>query len=505
MGAIKNLMEMFLSPFANKMDDKFDDPNEEIKSKVLPNAEEIEETEIDYNSAFYTLDFDVKFNNIKEAILTYREVASNFEVEEAIDDIVMSAVVDDGDDIINLDLDNIDDSIIAKNTKEKIKEEFDYIISKINFKRFGANWFRRWYIDGRLWAQIILDKNEIKKVKLLSPLDIIRVKRDNKYVYMYKQDERNKNLRNRFNRKDTEFEDGVEIPEKDIAFVPSGLTDPHNTFYISYLHKSIKPLNQLRLLEDSAVIYRITRAPERRVFYIDVGKLPKSKAEQYVKNLMNKFKSSIVYDVKTGKVTQRKNVMTMLEDFYLPSRGDTKGTKVETLQGGTQLGEIEDIRYFKKKLLKSLKVPVSRFDDENQPIVDFGKSGELTRSELKYSKFINRLRTDFSILFLELLRTQLILKNIITIEEFNEIKNDFNFIWESDSYFTEMKESELLRERVELLGSIENYIGKYFSVDWVKKNVLKQTDDEIEEMQKHIEDEKKSGEIPPEEENEDGV
>lgn len=496
------ITENYLAPFSNKSDDKFIDKELKTDSKILPNAEEPEETEIDYNSAFYTLDFDVRFNTIKEAIITYREVASNFEIEEAVDDIVTTAIVDDGDEIVSLDLDNIEDSMIAKATKNKIQEEFENILSLMNFKRNGANYFRRWYIDGRLWAQIILDnKNEIKKVKLLSPLDIVRVKKDDEYFYVYKQDERNKNLRNRFQRRDMEFEEGVEIPEKDIAFVPSGLTDPSNNFYISYLHKSIKPLNQLRLLEDSAVIYRITRAPERRVFYIDVGKLPKPKAEQYVKNLMNKFKSSVVYDVKTGKVSQRKNVMTMLEDYYIPSRGDSKGTRVETLQGGQQLGEIDDILYFKKKLLKSLKVPVARFDDENQPAIDFGRSGELTRAELKYNRFINRLRIDFSVFFIELLKTQLILKNIISISEFNEIKNAFNFVWATDSYFAELKQSEILKERIEVLGSINDYIGKYYSNEWIKKNVLKQTDSDIEEMQKQIDSEKQSGEMSDEEDD----
>ena len=503
---LSNLLE-YLNPFANSKDNKFEDKEEEaVVKQKLPNAEDVEEQVIDYNTAFYQLDFDIKFQTIKDAILTYRELSVNSEVEDAIDEIVCTAVVDDGDKIVDIDLDAIEEGVLSENIKEKIKDEFNEILKLLNFKRNGANYFRKWYVDGRLWFQIITgDSNEIKKIRPLSPLDIRRVRKENQIFYTYKQDERNKQLQNRYAaRQDRTFDEGLLIPEKNIAFVPSGLSHPRDNYYISHLHKAIKPLNQLRLLEDSAVIYRITRAPERRVFYIDVGKLPKAKAEQYLKNLMNKFKSSVVYDVATGKVTQRKNVMTMLEDFYLPTRGDTKGTKVETLQGGTQLGEINDIEYFKKKLLKSLKVPINRFDDDNQPTIDLGKGGELTRVELKFNKFINRLRTDFSILFLELLKTQLILKNVFKLEEWDEIKNEISFVWESDSYFTELKESEILAARLELVTNISTYVGKYYSHMWVRKNILKQTDADMEDIRKEIKDEKKSGEYNGMEEDEEG-
>lgn len=504
MGIRNFLAEMLMNPYESKDDKKFIEPETTIKTEIeLPNSEEVEETSFDADSKFYSIDTDVKFRNIKEAILTYREVATNHEIEAAIDEIEYSSIVDDGTDIVSLDLDEIEDGVLSDNIKNQIIEEFKEIIRLLKFKRRGSGYFRKWYIDGRIWFQVLTgNKNKsIVKIKLLSPLDITRVKKsDGSFVYLYKEDDRNKASRNQFYRnmvvgENSVVENGVEIPEKNIVFVPSGLVDPIDNYYVSYLHNSIKPLNQLKQLEDSAIIYYITRAPEKRAFYINVGKLPKTRAQQYVKSLMDKFKTSVVYDVNTGEVTQRKNSMTMLEDYYIPTRGDDKSTRIESLQGGQLQDKLEIILYFKKKLLKSLKVPFSRIDDDSQSIVDFGRGSELTHAELKFNEFKNKLRIDFSVLFIELLKTQLVLKNILTIKEFNQIKDDINFIWESNSHFSEIKDAELLKERIELADSITSYIGKYFSNKWVKKNVFKLTDDEIDQMDKEIEEEKKSGEI----------
>lgn len=491
----------FLQKFGSKSDAKFEEPVEVDQDKVLPNSEDTELPELDSNLVYYSIDFNREFGTIKELVKMYRDVATNHEVEDAIDEIINdSVVVEDNKNNIALNLDDVEG--LSDNVKEKIKDEFDEVLRLLNFKRRGAAYFRKWYIDGRLWFQVLFHKVEsrgILDLRPLSPLDITRVKKDGKIVYVYKEDDSNKQKRrNRLETlKSRNFEEGIEITEKNIAFVPSGLTDPEGNYFISHLHKAIKPLNQLKLLEDSAVIYRITRAPERRVFYIDVGKLPKTKAEAYVKSLMNKFKSSINYDVTTGKVSQNKKVMTMLEDFYLPTRGDTKGTKVETLQGGNQLGEIDDIVYFKKKLLKALKVPFSRLDTEDQAVVEIGRPGELTRPELKFQKFVHRLRSDFSVLFFDLLKTQLVIKNILKLDEWNKIKNDIDFVWQSDSYFTELKENEILSQRLDILAEIGDHIGTYFSSTWVKRNVLRQTDEEIKNMAKEIEQNK---DIPEEDE-----
>ena len=472
---------------------RFEDTDDIDREWELPNSEDAELPEIDGGLVYYSIDFNQEFRTIKELIKTYREVASNHEVEDAIDEIINdSVVVEDNKNNITLNLDDIED--LSDDIKNKIHEEFDEILRLLNFKRKGASYFRKWYIDGRLWFQLLFHKSEsagIAELRMVSPLDIVRVKKDGKTVYVFKEDEANKQKRQQRMdfRRDRSMQEGLEIAERNIVFVPSGLTDPAGNYYISHLHKAIKPLNQLKLLEDSAVIYRITRAPERRVFYIDVGRLPKTKAEAYVKSLMNKFKSSVNYDVTTGKVTQSKKVMTMLEDFYLPTRGDTKGTKVDTLQGGSQLGEIEDINYFKRKLLKALKVPFSRIDIDNPVSVDIGRPGELTRPELKFQKFVQRLRSDFSLLFFELLKTQLILKNIISLEDWEKIRSELDFVWQSDSYFTELKENDIMSQRVDLLDSMSNYIGTYFSRTWVKKNILRQTDDEMEQMDKEISEE----------------
>lgn len=444
-------------------------------------------------SSIYGLSFEweSKIKNIKELILTYRKASANYEVDDAIDEIVNEAIVKDEGNIVDINLDNVEG--ISKGIKTKIIDSFDEVLKLLDFKKDASKLFRKWYIDGRIIAYSMVNKqnqkNGIERIKILNPLGCIRTKdkTDGKYYYLYKEDEKDKI--------------GWKIPEDVVSFVPSGITDATGKYYISYIHRVIKPLNQLRLLEDSAVIYRITRAPERRVFTIDVGKLSKKKTEEYVKKLMNRFKNKITYDVATGKTTSKKEVMTMLEDFYLPTSGE-KGTKVETLPGGAQLGEIEDILLFKKKVSKSLKVPTSRSDDDDSPTVDFGRPGEITRAELKFSKFVKNIRQTFSELLEDLLRKHLIYKNILTQENWEEIVQDIILDWATDSYWDELKDMEILTNRFELLDTAESHIEKYFSKEWVQKNILKQDDTEITDLKKQREKEATEDDVDDETETE---
>jgi hypothetical protein len=491
-------MKLFeiLTTLTGKNDEKFEEPSDVDVTNKLPNSEMPEVPILPNNNVTYAIDFNSQFASIKEMILGYREVASNHRVKTAITEIVNEAIVEeDSKNTVSLNLDNAD---VSDSTKKKITKEFKTILNILEFKRKGYEYFEEWYIDGRLWIQLLFYDNPnkgIAAVNKLSPLDITRVKdEDGKTWFIYKEDERNRAKRQQTfgTMHDRRFAEGVKISPKNIVFVPSGLMDPENKFYISHLQSAVKPLNQLRLLEDSAVIYRITRAPERRVFYIDVGKLVKTKAENYMKSLMSRFKSTVTYDVTTGKVTNSKKVMTMLEDFYLPTRADAKGTKIETLPGGQQLGEIEDLKYFKKELLSSLQVPIQRLDADDAALVEIGRPGELSRPELTFQKFIGRLRSDFKKLFHEMLRVQLISKKIIGSKDWQSIRNDINYVWATDSYFTELKENEIMSGRLDMLDGISEHIGVYFSRDWVRKNVLRMTDDDIEVMQKEIDSERES-------------
>ena len=456
---------------------------EDKKEPTIIETSEPESIPFDAQSLAFGFDFESKIQSINDLILVYRNTAANYEVEEAIDDIVNEAIITDEKRIVNLNLDGIKN--LSKNIKTKILDEFDYILRLLNFNQDGDSQFRRWYIDGRLYAFSDVGKNPkegIKQIQIISPLDIVRIKdkTDNKYYFMYKP-------------KNGKDKTGYKISEDVVTFVPSGITDSQDKHYISYIQRAIKPINQLRLLEDSAVIYRISRAPERRVFYIDVGKLPKNKSEEYIKKLMNRFKNKVSYDVNTGKTTQKKDVLTMLEDFYLPTSGDGKGTKVDVLPSGQQLGEIGDILYFKKKLYKSLKVPVSRIDQEDSPTVSFGQDSETTRAELKFSKFINKQRHIFSFLFTDLLHKQLTFKNIVDETEWQELKEFIVYDWASDSYWSQIKENEILSKRIDMAGEISDYVGKYYSNEYVRKNILKQTDDEIESEDEKIKAEEQSG------------
>jgi hypothetical protein len=456
------------------------------------------------SAAYYGtyVDLDGTAKNEVELISRYREMAMQPEIESAIDDIVNEAICQDDDGkTIKIILDNLKQPEKIKNA---IKAEFDNILKLLNYNYMAGDIFRRYYVDGRLYFHIILDKENptqgIKELRYIDPRKLRKVREIKK-----KKDERTgvdvMNVINEyyvFNDKvvtgsSSNFGPmGVRITADSIISVVSGLMDSRRAVVLSYLHKAIKPLNQLRMIEDATVIYRISRAPERRIFYIDVGNLPKLKAEQYLRDIMVKYKNKLVYDANTGEVRDDRKFLSMMEDFWLPRREGGKGTEITTLPGGQNLGELEDVKYFEKKLYKSLCVPVSRLDP-NSSGFSLGRVSEITRDELKFSKFVDRMRNKFSDLFDQALRVQCVLKGICTDEEWTDFKENIYFDFIKDNNFTELKDAELMRDRLSLLSNVDAYTGTYFSKAWIQRNVLRLTDDEIKEMQKEMDEEKALG------------
>jgi hypothetical protein len=448
------------------------------------------------------VDLDGTAKNEVELISRYREMAMQPEIEAAIDDIVNEAIIqnDDGKSVRLI----LDDLKQPEKIKKAIEEEFQVVQKLLNYKNMAADTFRRFYVDGRLFYHVIIDEtNPVSGIKALRYIDprkirkVREVKKDkdqntsvdvvstvNEY-YIY-------NDKVVSGSSSSYGPVGVRIAKDSILNINSGLMDSRRAIVLSYLHKAIKPLNQLRMIEDATVIYRISRAPERRIFYIDVGNLPKLKAEQYLRDIMIKYKNKLVYDSATGEVRDDRKHLSMMEDFWLPRREGGKGTEITTLPGGQNLGELEDVKYFEKKLYKSLNVPVSRLDP-NQSGFSLGRVGEITRDEVKFSKFVDRQRAKFSELFEQALRVQCVLKGVCTEEEFEEFKQYIYFDFIKDNNFAELKEAELVRERLSLLGSVDPYVGRYYSMSWIQRNVLRLTDDEIKVMQKEIDKEKEAG------------
>lgn len=449
--------------------------------------------------AYIDMDGD-KFKNEVDLILKYRDIASQPECDAAVEDIINESIVGNNDESpVNLVLDELE---ISDKMKDAVKFEFEAVLKLLNFNAYAHDIYRKWYIDGRLPYHIIIDKNSPKKgiqeLRYIDPTKLRKVKEVEE-----KQDPK---TGAKIIEKSDEFflfqdklmsgaEQGLKIYPDAIAYCTSGQMDPGRKRILSYLHKALKPVNQLRMMEDSLVIYRISRAPERRIFYIDVGNLPKGKAEEYLRGIMNQYRNKLVYDASTGDIKDDKKHMSMLEDFFLPRREGGRGTEITTLPGGENLGQIDDIIYFQKKLYKSLNVPVNRLEQEAQ--FTLGRSSEITRDEVKFKKFIDRLRKRFSDLFMQLLKTQLLLKGIITESDWREWKESIAFDFIEDNYFSELKQSEMLRERFDMLASLDEYVGKYISNEWIRKNVLRQTDDEIEEIQKQIDQESQAGENEP--------
>ena len=450
------------------------------------------------------VDLDGTVRNDIDLIRKYREMALHAEVEMAIDDIVNEAITEDGDgDFIDI---NLDKTRLPSQVKRKITEEFEQVLYLLNFNIDGPDIFRKWYIDGRLYYHIILNDNPkigAKEYRLIDPLRIKKIKeikkkekvgnveiiREVEEYYLYMPTDKSPIQRSTYliNYPDSP-NSGLKIAPDSINYVQSGLIEERSNRVIGYLHKAIKPLNQLRMVEDATVIYRWSRAPERRIFYIDVGSLPKIKAEQYIRDIMNRYRNKVVYDAATGEIRDDRKHMSMLEDFWLPRREGGRGTQIETLPGGQNLGEMEDVLYFQKNLLRSLNIPITRLESNNG--FNMGRSSEITRDELKYSKFIKRLRNKFSELLVNFLRIQLLSKQILSEEEFEEIKQDVRFNWSTDSYFAESKESEIMIDRMRLLREVSDYSGKFFSDYWIRKNILRQTDEEIDEIDMQIEQEK---------------
>jgi len=446
--------------------------------------------------AYIDMDGD-KAKNDNDLIMKYRDIASQPECDAAVEDIINESIVGDNDEApINIVLDELE---VSDKIKESIKHEFDNILSLLSFNAYAHDIFRRWYVDGRLPYHIIINnenpKQGIKELRYIDPTKLRKVKEVEETTDPKTGAKLIKKVDEFFMFQDKTMNganQGLKIYPDAIAYCTSGVMDPQRKRILSYLHKALKPVNQLRMMEDSLVIYRISRAPERRIFYIDVGNLPKGKAEEYLRGIMNQYRNKLVYDAKTGDIKDDRKHMSMLEDFFLPRREGGRGTEITTLPGGENLGQIDDIIYFQKKLYKSLNVPVNRLEQEAQ--YSLGRTTEITRDEVKFKKFIDRLRKRFSDLFMQLLKTQLLLKGIITRDDWKTWKESISFDYIEDNYFSELKQSEMIRERFEMLSSLDEHIGRFISNEWVRKNILRFNDEEIEEIQKQIDAENKSGE-----------
>tara|TARA_Y100001938_G_scaffold127317_1_gene180077 strand:+ start:23539 stop:25062 length:1524 start_codon:yes stop_codon:yes gene_type:complete len=461
------------------------------------------------------LDIEGKVNNEADLIRRYREVAMQPECDQAIEDVINEGIViDDNRETIRLNLHTVPFSTAIK---KRIQEEFNNILSLLEFEQKGHDIFRRWYVDGRIVYHKVIDPNDVKKgiteLRYIDPRKIKKVRKPKKKDNEFRPKDPSKPPHVEFEEFYIYNEKGVQpgasstqglaITKDAIAFCPSGMVDQQRNMILSHLHKAIKPVNQLRMIEDSIVIYRISRAPERRIFYIDVGNLPKQKAEQYLKDVMNRYRNKLVYDASTGEIRDDRQYMSMLEDFWLPRREGGRGTEITTLPGGSNLGEVEDIKYFQKKLYKSLNVPVSRLEAEGS--FNMGRATEINRDELKFSKFVDRLRTRFNALFHDLLKTQLILKGVISIEDWeNTLARTIRYNYVNDGYYAEIKESEMFKERMEIYRNLKDseMIGNIYSKEWAMKNILKMTDIDIKDEQDKIEKEKEA-EAPPEGEDDD--
>ena len=452
-----------------------------------------------------------------DLIKRYREMALHPEADSAIEDIVNEAIVSDSNDSpVEIELSNLNAS---DGIKTKIRKEFKYILDLLDFDKKAHEIYRNWYIDGRIYYHKIIDlKNPQEGIQELRYIDamkmryvrqqkkkkndgstVVRLQSNNPMDYDFPEIEEYfiynpKSTYPTGNPMQTGASQGIKIARDAITYCTSGLVDRNKGSTLSYLHKAIKSINQLRMIEDSLVIYRLSRAPERRIFYIDVGNLPKQKAEQYLRDVMMRYRNKLVYDANTGEIRDDKKYMAMLEDFWLPRREGGRGTEISTLPGGQNLGEITDIEYFKKKLYRSLNVPPSRMDGEGG--FNLGRSSEILRDELKFTKFVARLRKRFSNMFNDMLKTQLILKNIITPEDWESMSEHIQYDFLYDNHFSELKEAELMNERLSLAATAEPYIGKYYSQDYVRRKILRQTDVEILEQDKLIEAEIKAGIIP---------
>ena len=444
------------------------------------------------------IDLDGSLRNEAQFISKYREMAMQPEIEQAVEDICNESIVNTNEKRFPVGI-SLEHTKLSDAQKESIEKECNYIMRLLDFHNRGYEYFRRWYVDGKGYYHMIVNPNQPRRgIIEMRPIDAAKIKKIAKvekdvdpktgaktikgvkevYIYREKPNESS----------------AIEIAPEAINYYPSGLYDPSRTRSVSYLQKAIKPMNQLRMVEDATVIYRLSRAPERRIFYVDVGSLPKNKAEQYVKGLMNRYRNKLVYDANTGEIRDDRKFMNMLEDYWFPRREGGKGTEVSTLDGGQNLGEMDDVMYFEKKLYKALNIPLSRMETDTG--FNMGRASEITRDELNFVKFIERLRNKFALLFTNALRVQCLLKGILKDDEWYRIQQDIRFEFASDSYFTESKENEVLQERLNILRDINDHIGDYYSREYVRRNILRQTDSEMKEIDKQISFERENGLLP---------
>ena len=506
---------------------KFEDKGKDNSDKILSPVPQNDEDKSDYyiSSGFYGQYVDIEgvYKNEQDLVRRYREMALHPECDSAIEDIVDEAIVSDlNDSPVEIELSNLPAS---DKLKEAIRNEFKYIKEIMDFDKKAHEIFRNWYIDGRLYYHKVIDVTKpadgIKEIRYIDPLKIryIRklkndkqtltgtlnniINRDNtidftnpelEEYYIYNP---NSALQTGANQTSSSYKNDarmVRLSKDSVTYITSGLVDRNRQTVLSYLHKAIKALNQLRMIEDSLVIYRLSRAPERRIFYIDVGNLPKIKAEQYLRDVMNRYRNKLVYNADTGEIRDDRKYMAMLEDFWLPRREGGRGTEITTLPGGQNLGELADIEYFQKKLFRSLNVPETRTNSSGG--FSLGRSSEILRDEVRFTKFVGRLRKRFSNLFNDILKTQLILKNIVTPEDWDVLSDHIQYDFLYDNHFAELKESELMNDKLAVVAAIEPYLGRYFSVQYVRTKILKQTDGDIIDIDKQIKKEIEKGILP---------
>jgi hypothetical protein len=494
--------------FGYEIIDKNDAPDNEKASSFVPPLEESESAIVTTAGAVFGHGIDVRgdhFVNDRDLIVKYRNAAMNPEVDRAIDEIVNEVVVaNDEDQPVTLNLDHIDE--MEKGVKKKIQEEFEHILNLIDFRKYGHDIIRRWYVDGRIAYHNVIDLNNPKRgvieMRPINPLKIQRIKEvveeqdprsgakmiagwDEYFVYSDDGFVANNNSQQTGGSGGGQAVQGLKIAKDAVSYVTSGQMDPSRRFSLSHLHTSLRYINQLRMMEDALVIYRLSRAPERRIFYVDIGDMPKAQGQKYLASIMQKYRNKLSYDPETGTTKQDRRHMHMLEDFWLP-RQNGKGTEVSNLPGGQNLGEIEDIIYFKREMLKSMKVPYSRMDSIEGSAFNLGRASEIDRDEVRFQKFIDSLRIKFSDLFRQALRSHLILKNVLKENEWDKIKDRIIFDYARDNFFSELKEAEILRERIETLNSASEHIGTYYSKEYVRKHILHQTEEEIREIKDQI-------------------
>lgn len=462
-----------------------------VPSVVTPGTDDGSITTFGNAGGYYSMVMDMEgiVKNENDLIRRYREVAQYPDCDSAVEDIVNEAIVtDDADQSVDIVLDDLK---LSEPIKKKFREEFDNILRLLKFEEKGHDIFRSWYIDGRIYYHILIDdkkvKNGIADIQYIDPRKIKKVKKitkekDDNGVEVIKDVEEYYIYNDKGMTEATT--QGIKLSKDSVLYCPSGLHDANTGMMLGHLHKAIKSVNQLKMIEDAVVIYRISRAPERRIFYVDVGNLPKLKAEQYVNDLMNRYRNKITYDATTGETRDDRKHLSMMEDFWMPRREGGRGTEISTLPGGQNLGEIADIEYFQRKLYQSLNVPMSRMNPEQG--FGLGRATEISRDEVKFSKFIGRLRKKFAYIFTDALRVQLIAKGVISADDWDDIKPFIRYDYKRDNYYSELKDNEILSQRINMLQQAEPYIGKFYSIDWVRRNILQQPEELIDEIDDQI-------------------